>query len=138
MKLLFIVILIMTTGIGYTQVIYTGNITDEQNQPIVGAGLVCVTNPASWAITDENGNFEILLKKEGKVAISHTGYKTITIELNLTFNKIRLEENSQLLNEIVVSASREQQKRSEVPAAISTINAQTIEDTKAFGIDQLV
>ncbi len=138
MKLLFIVILAMATGIGYTQVIYTGNITDENNQPLVGADVVCVTNPTSWTMTDDDGNFEILLKKEGKVTIIHTGYKSITITLNSTFNKIRLEEDSQVLNEIVVSASREQQKRSEVPAAISIISAQNIESTKAFGIDQLV
>lgn len=138
MKSLFIAILIMATSIGYTQVICTGNIADENNQPLVGAGLVCVNNPASWTMTDDYGNFEILLKKEGKVTISHTGYKTITITLHTTFNKIRLEEDSQLLNEIVVSASREQQKRSEVPAAISIISTQNIQDTKAFGIDQLV
>lgn len=138
MKLFFIAILTMATGIGYTQVIYTGNITDENNQPLVGAGLVCVNNPVSWTMTDDNGNFEILLKKDGKVTISHAGYKSITITLQTTFNKILLEEDSQILNEIVVSASREQQKRSEVPAAISIINTQNIEDTKAFGIDQLV
>lgn len=39
---------------------------------------------------------------------------------------------------LVTSASRETQKRSEVPGSIATINAKTIKETKAFGIDQLV
>ena len=39
---------------------------------------------------------------------------------------------------VVTSASRELQKRSEVPGAISLLDAKAIEDTKAFGIDQLV
>ena len=46
--------------------------------------------------------------------------------------------NGTVLHEVVVSASREKQKRSEVPAAISVINSKKINETKAFGIDQLV
>lgn len=42
------------------------------------------------------------------------------------------------LSEIVVSASREKQKRNEVPSAISVIDSSKIAQTKAFGIDQLV
>ncbi len=47
--------------------------------------------------------------------------------------------DSVTLDEVLVtSASREIQKRSEVPGSIATINAKTIKETKAFGIDQLV
>ncbi|WP_010182041.1 TonB-dependent receptor [Aquimarina agarilytica] len=46
--------------------------------------------------------------------------------------------NGTILHEVVVSASREKQQRSEVPAAISVINSKKINETKAFGIDQLV
>lgn len=42
------------------------------------------------------------------------------------------------LDEVVVSASREKQKRNEVPAAIAVIDSAKIAQTKAFGIDQLV
>ncbi len=47
--------------------------------------------------------------------------------------------SQELLDEVLVtSASREIQKRSEVPGSIATITANTIKETKAFGIDQLV
>ena len=47
--------------------------------------------------------------------------------------------SEEMLEEVIVtSASREIQKRSEVPGSISTINAKSIKETKAFGIDQLV
>ena len=47
--------------------------------------------------------------------------------------------SEEILEEVLVtSASREIQKRSEVPGSIATINAKTIKETKAFGIDQLV
>ncbi len=48
------------------------------------------------------------------------------------------QESIDLEEVLVTSASREIQKRSEVPGSIATINAKTIENTKAFGIDQLV
>ncbi|AXT60356.1 TonB-dependent receptor [Aquimarina sp. AD10] len=47
--------------------------------------------------------------------------------------------DSVALDEVLVtSASREIQKRSEVPGSIATLNAKSIKETKAFGIDQLV
>ncbi len=49
-----------------------------------------------------------------------------------------IPSEEQLEEILVTSASREIQKRSEVPGSIATINAQTIKETKAFGIDQLV
>ncbi len=42
------------------------------------------------------------------------------------------------LQQVVISASRTQQKRSEVPVAISTITAQTLQDTKPNRLDQVL
>src|SRR5690606_35242405 len=123
---------------GHTQIIYEGNITSTENQPLVGADIISNENPSNGTTTDHNGNFKIIMHDKSNVTISYLGYKTLNLSLTQSFNIIQLDNDSELLNEIVVSASREQQRRSEVPAAISTISAQTIEDTKAFGIDQLV
>ncbi len=46
--------------------------------------------------------------------------------------------NGTVLHEVVVSASREKQKRSEVPAAISVISQKELNEVKAFGVDQIV
>lgn len=47
--------------------------------------------------------------------------------------------SQEVLDEVIVtSASREIQKRSEVPGSIASITAKTIKETKAFGLDQLV
>ncbi|SEM64598.1 Outer membrane receptor proteins, mostly Fe transport [Chitinophaga rupis] len=42
------------------------------------------------------------------------------------------------LQQVIVSASRTQQKRSDAPIAISTISTKTIQDTKANRLDQLL
>ncbi|MBZ4192593.1 TonB-dependent receptor [Niabella beijingensis] len=49
-----------------------------------------------------------------------------------------LKKNTGLMQEVVVSADRTLQKRTEAPVAIATINKQTIEDTRAQRLDQLL
>lgn len=137
MKNLFVTIFILVNGLCYAQTIYNGNITNNNNQPLVGA-TISTYNHENGVTTNFNGNFEISIEGNSEVTISHIGYKTATILLTTTFNNIKLEEGSQILEEIIVSASREQQKRSEIPAAISVVSSQDIEETKAFGLDQLV
>ncbi|MGJ8734823.1 MAG: TonB-dependent receptor, partial [Cellulophaga sp.] len=66
------------------------------------------------------------------------GFTTIEKALLITNNTIKLIENDELLEEVVISASREKQLRKEVPASISVISSKDIAATKAFGIDQLV
>src|SRR5690606_17865725 len=61
-----------------------------------------------------------------------------TINLSSHGNSIILEEASQQLEEIIVSASREAQMRSEVAGAISVITAESLEELKPFGIEQIV
>ena len=134
--IIFLITIVMSIST-YAQTAYKGNVVNN-NQPLAGATIVSSDNPENGVMTDYHGNFEIILNDTSEVTVSYLGYKTITLNLNISFNAIQLENDSQVLNEIVISASREQQKRSEVPAAISVINAKTIDDTKAFSIDQLV
>ena len=74
-----------------------------------------------------------------ELIISSLGYQPVTIRTG-TQNTllVNLQSNNNSLQEIVVSASRTAQKRSEAPVAIATISKQTMEDTKATRIDQLV
>lgn len=114
---------------------YTGKIIDRDNNPVFGATIVAVNNANKGTTTNERGLFKISLNAP-QVQISMVGFNQKKVTLSTAFNTIVLLENS--LDEIIISASREQQKRNEIPAAISVINAEKIAQTKAFGIDQLV
>ncbi|WP_299155877.1 TonB-dependent receptor [uncultured Tenacibaculum sp.] len=121
---------------GFSQTIFKGKVVNNQNNPIVGATIVSLINKNKGTITDFEGNFSIKLK-EGSVQISSIGYETKKIVLSNN-NIIVLNQAIESLEEVIVSASRETQKRQEVSASIGLLTENQIKETKAFGIEQLV
>ncbi|WP_255452778.1 TonB-dependent receptor [Aquimarina sp. RZ0] len=118
---------------------FNGKIVDNSNNPLPGATIVASDNPNNGVMSDAEGFFTITLQDSNVVTVSFLGYTTKKVILISSTNVIRLTEDNVALDEVLVtSASREIQKRSEVPGSISTISTKTIEETKAFGIDQLV
>jgi outer membrane receptor protein involved in Fe transport len=120
---------------GYTQNIYTGKVIDEHKKPIIGATIIAIANLQEVSTTGKNGAFYI---KHSKVQVSAIGFVTKKIHLTPELNTIILYEAIENLDEIIISASREIQKRKEVPAAIGLLTSQQINRTKAIGIEQLV
>ncbi|AVR44212.1 TonB-dependent receptor [Christiangramia fulva] len=117
---------------------YYGRVISENKAGLSGATITSVENPENGVVADFDGNFEILLRNTNKVKISYVGFESKITKLTKTFNTIILNEAQTGLEEVVISASRELQKRSEVPASISTISARQIQESKAFGLEQLV
>lgn len=122
----------------YAQNDYSGTILDANNQPLAGATIQSKVNLNNAVVSNKDGNFSITLKDETIVLVRFMGYATIEASLSEENTRIILIKNNELLEEVVISASRETQQRKEVPASISVISSKEIRETKAFGIDQLV
>ncbi len=140
MKHIIVSVILLCLGVkNYAQQLYEGKITDNSNNPLPGATILDSNAPSNGVMSDIDGVFKIELQDTKEVTVSFLGYTTRIINLTSSFNTIRLTTNNVTLDEVLVtSASREIQKRSEVPGSIATIGAQNIAETKAFGIDQLV
>lgn len=119
------------------QKIYKGKVIDANQNPILGVSVISVKNSKKGVATDFDGNFMIKLQ-EPKVKISMVGFTTKVVTLTEGANTIVLQETIENLDEVIVSASREIQQRREVPASIGVLTSKQIEETKAFGIEQLV
>ncbi|MBE7696828.1 TonB-dependent receptor [Tenacibaculum finnmarkense] len=122
---------------------YQGKIIDKNNNPIVGATIISIDNKNIGTASDLNGDFSIKLtslknQKNVKVNITSVGYQTKMLTLLNKLNTIQLVEDLESLEEVIVSASREAQKRKYIPAAIGLVTEKDIEESKAFGIEQLV
>jgi outer membrane receptor protein involved in Fe transport len=138
-NILIYAITLFTGTYGYTQQSFEGKIVDYASNPLPGATIIESNSTTNGVTSDQTGFFKIALENSTEVTISYLGYTAKKITLTDTFNTIKLAEDDVALAEILVSsASREIQKRSEVPGSIVSINTQTIKETKAFGIDQLV
>jgi len=138
MKKLLILTISLVGLCSYAQKTYTGKIVDQHNTPLTGATIQSKLNTNNAVISNNNGSFSIQLNNDATVIVKYMGFSTTEQKLSATDNIIYLQENDEILEEVVVSASREKQKRKEVPASISVISSKDIKATKAFGIDQLV
>jgi hemoglobin/transferrin/lactoferrin receptor protein len=111
-------------------------IIDQNNlQPISGVkALLTSDNSSILGISDANGNLILPSKKDyGKLSISfeHTNYHTKV----LSFNEIKqnnynvfLTENINSLDEIVVSASKFEEKRKDVAQKIQVIRSSELQN----------
>lgn len=122
----------------FAQKTYSGKIVNQNNVPLAQATIQSISNLNNAVVSNNKGDFSILLKGDTTVLIKFIGHKSVKHQLLNEVNIITLVETDEILNEVVISASRELQERREVPASISVISAKDIANTKAFGLDQLL
>ncbi len=131
------VLLLMASSIVFSQTGINGKIIDAAtNQALQGATISDLHNQTN-IISDQTGNF-YLPKKIDSIKISSIGYHTLKIVVSNLEMVIFLTPSFGNLNEVIVSGSREVQKRTEVPVAINVISKTQINDTKATRLDMLV
>jgi iron complex outermembrane receptor protein len=118
-----------------------GTILDAQTQqPLPGVTIV-VPGTSTGTTTDASGRFALAVPSGTReVTVSLMGYNAQKVKVSGADNAltVRLEAAPVNLQGVVVSASREQEKRTEAPVAISQIAPQLIADTKATAPYQLL
>ena len=117
----------------------TGNVKDETGEALFAAN-VTVKGPAiegvRGAITNEQGVYRIDRLPSGtyEITISYIGYETLVatgIEIRAgesTTRDFKLTAVALIGQQVVVSASRKQEKALDAPASIATIDAAEIRD----------
>ena len=115
----------------------TGKVFDAlSKEPLSGASIT--DNQQHKTVSDATGRFSIVTA-DNSLTINFTGFQQQTVSIaHSTEITISLKALTINLEQVVVSANRTTQKRSEAPIAIATIGQQTIEDNKANRIDHLV
>ena len=88
--------------------------------------------------TDIMGNFTIIaVMNEDSLRINYLGYEDELIVAS-TDLEIQLQQETFTLDNVIVSANREQEQRSETPITISSISSNQINDTKPTTIDEVI
>lgn len=82
-----------------------GVVKDQDGEPIIGAN-VTVKGTSRGCITDVNGNFSLQAPVNGVIVVSYIGYTPQTIKIGADTRNlnIQLEEDTKVLNEVVVTA----------------------------------
>lgn len=111
-----------------------GKVTNQQLQAIPYATVVLKTTSIGTT-TNEEGSFTLTNINPGSytVQFSAVGYKSISRELNIKSSEeinisVKLSEELENLNEVVISASRNPEYLSEIPASISVVNSTQLKE----------
>jgi outer membrane receptor protein involved in Fe transport len=108
MKRILSLIAVLFSTLIFAQTVVTGTVTDEDNNPIPGANVVL--DSSNGAVADFDGNFSITVNQNPPfdLTISSVGFDSVTINVtsaSLNYD-IQLVSSKNLLDEIVISASR--------------------------------
>lgn len=120
-------------------IIIEGTVLDAENKPLPGARITETTSGA-MAVADENGMFTLSAPKGGpaSIEVSYLGFKTRKLSMETDRNyvglKIRLEEDGQQLNEVVVTGLFDYNSKTYTGSASSY----SAEDLKAIGNSNLL
>ena len=99
-----------------------GTVVDETGEPIIGVTIQVKGKPNLGTITDVDGNFSINVSPKDVLVISFIGFVTQEIKVgNQTSLRITLKEDSEVLDEVVVTAFGTGQKKESVVGSIQTV-----------------
>lgn len=100
---LLFLLLLCTVGAMAQKRSITGIVVDMTGEPIIGASIVEM-GTTNGTVTDIDGKFSLSVASNGKIQITYVGYKSETLTIkNQTVLQIKLEEDSEMLSEVVIT-----------------------------------
>ncbi len=134
MRAILLLALMAIGTIGYSQTNISGNVVDQNNDPIPGANIVIVGKTIG-TVTDFDGNFTLQTSEVPpfRLVISSIGYTnaTETITSNNQTITVVLNESQTFLDEVVISASRTPERIFESPVTVERMGLEDIKSTTA-------
>ena len=111
----------------------SGVVKDKDGVPVIGANIL-VKGTTNGTITDMDGRFSLDIPNNAILQVSYIGYKTQEIVVgNQTSLNIRLREDTEALDEVVVVAYGTQKARS-VTGAVSRLKEEEMADIPVANI----
>ena len=105
----------------------TGIITDTAGEAVIGASIVEV-GTTNGTVSDVEGNFTLSVSDNASIQVSFIGFSSQTLSVQGKMNfKIILKEDSELLQEVVVTGYGGKVSRAKLTNSISTVSPQILE-----------
>ncbi len=137
--LIFFFFFVSASGVeSYSQHKISGYVFDKESGLPIQDASIFTTGKEIFATTNKSGRFVLeSIAPIDSIIVSSVNYRQQTIRASANMQVFLQSHNTQL-TEIIVSANREQQPRSEAPVAIHTISRSVINETKATRLDLLL
>ena len=116
---------------GSTMTEVSGIVTDFQTrEPLIGVTIYDVNNPTVGTVTDIDGRYSITLdtKKAVQLSFSYVGYDTETYIVTSVLTKldVPLLPHNEKLDEVVVTAGRFEQRKTDVTVSMEVIKPEML------------
>lgn len=99
----------------------TGQVSDVDGNPLIGATILVKGNPTNSTVTDVNGNFSLNVPDNATIITTYLGFlPKETVIKNQTNFTITLEEDFRTLDEVVVVGFAKQ-KKADLTGAVSGV-----------------
>ncbi|MDR2681286.1 MAG: carboxypeptidase-like regulatory domain-containing protein, partial [Tannerella sp.] len=114
-----------TTIVQQQKITVKGVVKDESGEPVIGANVV-EKGTANGTSTDVDGNFTISVANGVLLEISYIGYIKQEVTVRDASLNVTLKEDTQTLDEVVVTGFGLSQRKATLTGAISVIGATDI------------
>ena len=109
------------------QVQVKGTVVEKSSgESIIGASVMEVGSNSNGTITDIDGNFTLSVTSGATLSVSYIGYKTVTVKAQPTL-RIELTEDSQLIDEVVVTGYMSEKKAS-LTGSVAVVKMKDVAD----------
>lgn len=109
------------------QVQVKGTVVEKSSgESIIGASVMEVGSNSNGTITDIDGNFTLSVASGATLSVSYIGYKTVTVKAQPIL-RIELTEDSQLIDEVVVTGYMSEKKAS-LTGSVAVVKMKDVAD----------
>lgn len=132
----FLLCLSFALNVSAQSVSITGNVKDEQGEPLIGV-TVSVQGTIAGTVTDLDGNFSLQVSNKNPVLIfSYVGMKTKKVRYKgQQLLKVVLEDDTTMLDE-VVAVGYASMKRRDLTGSVSSLRAKDLENVPVSDVTQ--
>ena len=111
-----------------------GTVTDEQNQPVISAGVKDMGNNKNVTITDIEGHYTITVDPSAVLEFSFLGYKSqlVNVDGKTTINVRLLPEETVLESAVAIGYGTS--KKVDLTGSVSVIQMDEIQETPALSV----
>ncbi|WP_314951642.1 SusC/RagA family TonB-linked outer membrane protein [Tannerella forsythia] len=127
--LLTLLLCISTLSLSAQTITVRGTVTDRNNEPLTGATVVVEGSTSQGTVTDIDGNYTLAgVNSKASLEFSYVGMKVQKIAVNgRTTINVTLEEDSEVLGEVVVTALGVTKQARSVGYATTKVSTSEIE-----------
>lgn len=126
----FLALFLMLATLTWAQgtITVSGQVTDQQNEPLIGVTVLIDGQQAGGTVTDFDGNYTIKAPAKATLKFSYIGYADQLVPVGgKNVINVKMKEDAELLQEVVVVGFGTTKKES-LTGAVSVVDAKAFEN----------